>query len=100
MTDKDDLDRLIRAAWCCAAANIDDLRTAAADARNGATDLQPDTSDPEHLAADLSIIDSLTAAAELLDLLAVYRTVQSWTTDSPVIDLLDDDIDSDTNNHH
>ena len=68
MTDKDDLDRLIRAAWCCAAANIDDLRTA--------------------------------AAAELLDLLAVYRTVQSWTTDSPVIDLLDDDIDSDTNNHH
>ena len=100
MTDKDDLDRLIRAAWCCAAANIDDLRTAAAAARKRATDLQPDTSDPEHLAADLSIIASLTAAAELLDLLAVYRTVQSWTTDSPVIDLLDDDIDSDTNNHH
>ena len=45
-------------------------------------------------------LDTIAADAELLDLLAVYRTVQSWTTDSPVIDLLDDDIDSDTNNHH
>lgn len=97
---KDDQDRLIRAAWTVAVAPLADLRAAARDARYGAANVHPDpTSEHEHFDADLSIIASLTAAAEMLDLLVTYRTVQSWTEGDDPIDLGHPATNGDNHNH-
>lgn len=84
MTGDSDIDRLIRAAWTVAGAPLAELRSAATRARATADRVRIDPSDPEHLAADLSAITSLAAAAEMLDLIVTYRTVQLWGTDDPI----------------
>lgn len=85
MTDRcDDLDLVIQAAGTIGTTTLADLRAAATHARHAAATLHIDTDDTDHLDADLTRAATLAIAAETLDLLTVYRTVQLWGGDEPI----------------
>lgn len=81
---------LIDAAVTLGAADYDTLRRAAHLARQTATRDRPTDDDPELVAADTLGRAAIEDAAEVLDLLAVYRATQAWAREgNATIDLTD-----------